>query len=158
MKTSRSGSTQSATTKRDHHPGRLLFRPGRYLCCDHLNRLTPALRGGTDAGLAGLKVPVPTQQDGSNENSQCNRLAGLQSSDAPPAHRGRKAQGEMIDDEGLPADRPLVAKSPRWTHEEDDLLRRLAEEGLSIALIAERLKRTQWAARKRATRIGITSK
>jgi hypothetical protein len=64
----------------------------------------------------------------------------------------------MIDDEGLPADRPLVAKSPRWTPEEDDLLKRLAEEGLSTALIAERLKRTRMAVQKRAPRVGINLK
>jgi hypothetical protein len=36
--------------------------------------------------------------------------------------------------------RPLIA-SPRWTPEEDDLLRRLAEEGRSPTVIAEQLKR-----------------
>ena len=64
----------------------------------------------------------------------------------------------MIEDEGLPTNRPLVAKSPRWTPEKDDLLRRLAEAGLSIALIAERLKRTPSAVRTRANSIGITWK
>jgi DNA-binding NarL/FixJ family response regulator len=60
--------------------------------------------------------------------------------------------------EELPADRPLVAKSPRWTAEEEDLLKRLTEEGQSVAQIAERLKRTETAVRKRGARIGISLK
>ena len=64
----------------------------------------------------------------------------------------------MIEDEGLPTNRPLVAKSPRWTPQDDDLLRHLAEEDVSIALIAERLKRTQSAVRKRAGKFGIALK
>ena len=55
-------------------------------------------------------------------------------------------------------DRPLVAKSPPWRPEQEDLLRRLAEEGENIALIAERLKRTELAVRKRAGKLAITFK
>jgi hypothetical protein len=44
--------------------------------------------------------------------------------------------------EGQAINRPLVAKSPRWTPEDDDCLRRLAEEGRTIAF-AEHLKRRE---------------
>jgi hypothetical protein len=53
--------------------------------------------------------------------------------------------------------RPLIA-NPRWTAEEDDRLRRLAEEGQSTAVIAERLKRKITAVWSRAYKLGISLK
>ena len=49
---------------------------------------------------------------------------------------------------------PRIA-SPRWTPEEDNRLRRLAEEGRSAAVIAERLKRKVTAVWSRAEKLGI---
>jgi hypothetical protein len=45
-----------------------------------------------------------------------------------------------------------------WTPEEDGRLRRLAEEGRSASVIAERLKRTQAAVYKRAKTLGVALK
>jgi hypothetical protein len=53
--------------------------------------------------------------------------------------------------------RPPIA-SPRWTAEEDNRLRVLAEGGRSAAVIAERLKRTQAAVYKRAIKLGVALK
>jgi len=50
---------------------------------------------------------------------------------------------------------PLIADPP-WTMEEDARLRRLAEEGRSNAVVAERLKRTQAAVYKRTKQLGVT--
>jgi hypothetical protein len=49
----------------------------------------------------------------------------------------------------------LIA-SPRWTPEEDDRLRRLADEGRSAGVTAERLKRTRAAVYTRAKKLGVT--
>jgi hypothetical protein len=45
-----------------------------------------------------------------------------------------------------------------WTSEEDVRLRRLAEEGRTAAVIAERLKRSRAAVYKRAKTIGVALK
>jgi 3-deoxy-D-manno-octulosonate 8-phosphate phosphatase KdsC-like HAD superfamily phosphatase len=50
--------------------------------------------------------------------------------------------------------RPIIA-SPWWTAEEDNRLRALAEDGRSVAVIAERLKRSSSAVRKRAKKLGV---
>jgi hypothetical protein len=46
----------------------------------------------------------------------------------------------------------------RWTPDEDARLRRLAEEGRTSAVIAERLKRSQAAIYMRAKKLGVTLK
>ena len=53
--------------------------------------------------------------------------------------------------------RPPIA-SPRWTAEEDNRLRVLAEGGRNAAAIAERLKRSQSAVYKRARKLGVVLK
>ena len=65
----------------------------------------------------------------------------------PPSRVGAEGEGEMIK-------HPRIA-SPRWTPEEDNRLRRLAEEGRSAAVIAERLKRKVTAVWSRAEKLGI---
>jgi len=62
---------------------------------------------------------------------------------------------ESTFDEANMTEPPLIA-SPNWTMEEDARLRRLAEEGRSTAVIAERLKRGEDAVRSRATRLRIS--
>jgi hypothetical protein len=49
---------------------------------------------------------------------------------------------------------PLVA-SPRWTPEEDDRFRRLADQGGTASAIAEQLKRTRAAVYTRAKRLEV---
>jgi hypothetical protein len=61
-----------------------------------------------------------------------------------------KGKGEMKQ-------QALIA-GPRWTAEEDNCLRALAEDGRRAAVIAERLKRSQPAVYKRALKLGITLK
>jgi hypothetical protein len=53
--------------------------------------------------------------------------------------------------------RPPIA-SPRWTAEEDNRLRALAEDVRSVAVIAERLKRSSAAVYKRARKLGVVLK
>jgi hypothetical protein len=48
----------------------------------------------------------------------------------------------------------LIA-SPRWTPEEDDRLKRLAEEGATASAIAERLRRTRAAIYTRAKKLDV---
>jgi len=43
-----------------------------------------------------------------------------------------------------------------WTPADDERLRKLAAEGRSVATIAERLKRSESAVRRRAKDLGIT--
>jgi hypothetical protein len=50
--------------------------------------------------------------------------------------------------------RPVVA-NPIWTPYEDERLRALALSGASAATIAEQIKRTEAAVRKRAARLNI---
>jgi hypothetical protein len=58
-----------------------------------------------------------------------------------------KSGGKMIK-------RPLVA-SWHWSPEEDERLRRLAEEGRSVVTIGERLKRSKGAVYKRAQILNV---
>jgi hypothetical protein len=53
--------------------------------------------------------------------------------------------------------RPLIA-SRRWTSEEDHRLRALAGDGRSAAVIAERLKRSQSAVYRRASKLSVVLK
>jgi hypothetical protein len=53
--------------------------------------------------------------------------------------------------------RPPVGHS-RWTPEDDRRFRALAAEGRSVAVVAERLKRSQEAVHKRAQKLGVTFK
>jgi hypothetical protein len=52
---------------------------------------------------------------------------------------------------------PFIA-STRWTPEEDDRLHRLAKEGRSAAVIAERMKRSVESIKSRAHGLGISLK
>jgi hypothetical protein len=45
---------------------------------------------------------------------------------------------------------------PRWTEEDDDQMRTLAQSGISAAAIAEWLNRSKAAVRKRARGLGLT--
>jgi hypothetical protein len=58
-----------------------------------------------------------------------------------------KGEGEMNV-------RPLIA-SPPWTSDEDHRLRALAEDGSSAVAIAEHLRRSPDAVRKRAAKLGV---
>jgi hypothetical protein len=49
-------------------------------------------------------------------------------------------------------------ESPLWTPDEDARLRRLAEEGRSAAVIAERLKRAKKAIQSRCAKLDISLK
>jgi DNA-binding Lrp family transcriptional regulator len=49
----------------------------------------------------------------------------------------------------------LLTAPPRWTSEEDNRLRALAEDGRSAAVIAERLKRSPSVVYKRARKLGV---
>jgi hypothetical protein len=49
-----------------------------------------------------------------------------------------------------------VVASPPWTPADDGRLRELAAAGKSVATIAEQLKRSISAVRKRASKIGIS--
>ena len=51
-----------------------------------------------------------------------------------------------------------LIKTARWTAEEDNRLRALAAEGRSATVIAERLKRSPAAVRRRARTLGVTLK
>lgn len=69
-------------------------------------------------------------------------------------HSAETRIGTQVDQMTKP---PLIA-SPRWMPEDDDRLRRLAQEGRSTAVIAERLKRGEDAVRSRAARLRIALK
>jgi hypothetical protein len=59
-----------------------------------------------------------------------------------------KGEGKMKQPPEIPGS--------RWTPEEDNRLRALAEDGRNAAAIAERLKRSQSAVYKRAVKLGVT--
>ena len=65
-------------------------------------------------------------------------------------NRARKLKSSGGELNGL-----VLRSAPRWTAEEDERLRRLANEGRSAAVISERTKRSVDAVLARANKLGI---